>query len=102
VVAALSARQVPGDAQARHLGALLDEARPLNPDSEVDLLRAELATERGERVLARAILAPVLRHEPMNIDAWVALARASQDDPRTFELALRRARQLAPAVPPPP
>ena len=88
-------------ADAARVTTLLNDAGTLNPDRQVQLLRAALAVREGHSPAARAIVFGVLASEPQNIDAWVALARASQGDPQTFLLALRRARALAPVVPPP-
>ena len=65
------------------------------------MLRAEVAVRDGDSAAARAILAPVVAAEPMNVVAWGALARASAGDPRAFRLALERVRELAPPVPAP-
>lgn len=90
-----------GGAAAAHAASLLADAGTLNPDAQVKLLRAQLANREGHPAAARAIVLGVLAGEPQNIDAWVELARSSQGDPHTFALALRRARALAPLVPPP-
>lgn len=86
-------------AQARRAENLLDDARTLDPDRQVDVLRAEVDVRNGESGAARAILGPVVAAEPMNVVAWGALARAAAGDPRAFELALERVRELAPTVP---
>lgn len=88
-------------AQAAQVATLLSHAGTLNPDRQVQLLRAELVLREGHPPAARAIVLGVLSSEPQNIDAWAALARSSRGDPQTFRLALRRARALAPVVPPP-
>jgi len=88
-------------AQEDRADDLLSDAATLNPDRQIDLLRAQLLVREGRSTAARAILAHVLTEEPQNIDAWVALARSSQGDPQSFRLALARARALAPVVPPP-
>ncbi len=88
-------------AEAAQVTTLLSHAATLNPDRQVQLLRAELVLREGHPPAARAIVLGVLAREPQNIDAWAALARSSQGDPQSFRLALRRARALAPAVPPP-
>jgi hypothetical protein len=83
-----------------HATALLHAARFLNPDSEIDVLRSQLALRRGDAALAREIALQVTRREPRNVAGWLALGRASRDDPQTFLLALRRLRALAPPVTP--
>lgn len=95
-----SGRLTPAEAQQAR--SLLSRAGTLNPDRQVDLLRAQLEVREGDPAAARAILFRVLADEPLNINAWVALARASQGDPQSFRLALTRGRALAPIVPPAP
>ena len=85
-------------AQARHARALLNSAGTLNPDREVDILRAQLQLDQGNRAGARAILRRVVAAEPENLDAWVALARASVGDVREFFTAAIHVRELAPPV----
>jgi predicted Zn-dependent protease len=99
--AILGARGRLDSAQRAHVASLLSGAGSLNPDRQVDILRAQLDVREGHPAAARAILRGVVAQEPENIDAWVALARASAGDPQTFRLALTRARALAPLVPPP-
>lgn len=88
--------------QARHGAALLDAAGVLNPDSTVDVLRAQLDLYRGQRLPARSILERVVANEPENAVAWEWLARASVGDLHEFYVAAIRLRQLVPPVPPPP
>ncbi len=96
--AIVSAPGALGGAAAAQAASLLDHAGTLNPDRQVDLLRAELAARRGDLPGARAILVGVVHDEPQNIDAWAALARASAGDPAAFRLAVARVRALAPPV----
>jgi predicted Zn-dependent protease len=84
--------------QARRARALLRQAGRLNPDANVELLRAQLALRQGDARRARAIAASVTRSEPQNIQAWLAYGRASAHDPRGFALALRHLNELAPTV----
>jgi hypothetical protein len=82
---------------------LLDSAGTLNPDRDIDLLRAQAQTRAGESAAALATVAPVVRDEPQNIDAWVVLGLAAQrDDPRLASLAREKELELAPPVPPAP
>jgi hypothetical protein len=74
----------------------------LNPDREVDVLRAQLERDQGNLGGARAILDRVVLKEPDNLDAWIWLARSSVGDPKDFYTAAYRVRQLVPPVPPPP
>jgi len=89
-------------ADAAHVDDLLDGAGTLNPDSHVDVLRAELALHRRQLPAARALLDDVVAREPKAIEAWALLADALK---RTDPAAARRARaevlRLAPSVPGP-
>jgi hypothetical protein len=88
-------------AQARHAASLLDDARTLNPDAEVDVLRARVALGRGDLARARQILGGVVSAEPMNLDGWSWMVRASKGDPHDLLIAFSRVLQLVPRVPPP-
>jgi hypothetical protein len=86
----------PGAAQ---VSALVHGAKLLTPDPAVDLLSAQLAIRRGDRALARRIAEGVVRAEPMNVQAWLWLARASGDSPPSFLRALVHIKALEPRVP---
>jgi predicted Zn-dependent protease len=64
-------------AQARRADSLLDGASTLNPDRQVDVLRAQVATKLGLKQRAEQILRPVVRGEPDNIVAWFAVVQAA-------------------------
>jgi predicted Zn-dependent protease len=87
-------------AQARHAAKLLDDARTLNPDARVDVLRGQLALQQGDRDRAHRILSDVVAREPENLEASVSLARASRNAAE-FRGALAHVAQLVPRVPPP-
>jgi predicted Zn-dependent protease len=87
-------------AQARHAAKLLDDARTLNPDARVDVLRGQLALQQGNRDRAHRILSHVVAREPQNLEASVSLARASRTAAE-FRGALAHVAQLVPRVPPP-
>lgn len=84
--------------QAQHARSLLDTAGWLNPDSEVDLLRAKLDVEQECYAAARRVIYAVLRSEPENARAWLALGHASQGDPKAFFAAVLELRKLVPRV----
>jgi len=86
-------------AQRRQAAGLLHGAKLLNPDTEVDVLRAELELDTRNPAAARLILEHVVSEEPDNAVAWEWLARASVGDPRELFLATLRIRQLVPPVP---
>ena len=83
-------------AQALRADSLLRDAAFLNPDREVQLLRAQVALARGERRQARQLAAGVTGAEPLNAEAWVALARASGK--AGFFRALEHVAALVPPV----
>ena len=87
--------------QRRHAADLLSAAKVLNPDTQVDVLRAELALGQGDRAAARRILEQVVAKEPENAVAWEWLARASVGDLHEFFLAGIHLARLVPRVPPP-
>jgi Flp pilus assembly protein TadD len=92
----------PSARQSARAATLLSRAGTLNPDRSVDLLRAQLALQRGDRPQARRIIAGVLRDEPDNIDAWTRLAfTVGRADRPTFAQAVRQIHRLAPPVPAP-
>jgi predicted Zn-dependent protease len=87
--------------QARHANSLLSSAVVLNPDLQVDVLRARVALLTDDRASAKRILVSVVRREPMNLDAWYGLATSAQDG-ATVTMALAHIAQLEPRVRPAP
>ncbi len=88
--------------QARKASDLLDAAGFLNPDRQVEVLRAELRADQGDLSGARRILKGVVRTEPQNLAAWLALARSSAGDVTDFYAAAYAIHHLVPPVPPAP
>jgi predicted Zn-dependent protease len=84
--------------EANRATSLLHSARFLNPDTSIDLLLAQLAATRGDVREAERIMLKVVREEPMNAKAWLALASyAGQlSDTPTFVRAARALIRLAP------
>lgn len=99
--AILSANGRLTPAQARKAADLLRAAGFLNPDRQVDVLRAQLDLVRGNSAGARRILKRVVTTESSNLQAWIWLAKASVGDLRDFYAAAYRIRQLVPPVPQP-
>jgi hypothetical protein len=66
-------------AQARRANSLLSDAGTLNPDTQVDLLRAQVALGRDERREALKIIRRVNAREPDNIQGWLWLEHAAPD-----------------------
>jgi predicted Zn-dependent protease len=75
--ALLSAPRTLNATKRDRASALLAAAGTLNPDSQVDLLRGELALSEHARRRAAAIVEGVVRREPMNIRAWLLLAEVN-------------------------
>jgi hypothetical protein len=87
-----------GPGQARQASALLRSAAVLNPDSQVDLLKGQLAFRDGDRASAGRLFADVAKREPMNLMAWFWLAQAPENH-QAWLIALARVAQLEPQVP---
>jgi predicted Zn-dependent protease len=100
--ALLSAGTAIKRGDAARVSSLLDGASLLNPDRQVDVLRAQLERDQGDLPRARSILERVVASEPSNLLAWATLAEFSIGEPGAFRAAALRIRQLAPPVPPPP
>lgn len=75
----------------------LHAASFLNPDTQVDLLRAQVAIDRGERTQAESIVLGVVRKEPMNAQAWFLLATFPTNR-ATTDRALAEVARLVPRV----
>jgi hypothetical protein len=97
--AILSGKAALSPAQVVHVSRLIQDARVLNPATDPDLLRAQLMLETGDRPQARGIIDGVVRREPMNLEGWLWLARASSDSPPSFLRALEHINRVAPHVP---
>jgi predicted Zn-dependent protease len=66
------------------------------------LMEATLRMKGGDTAGARRVLEDVVHDEPDNGEAWLLLARATEDsDPARSDAAMERVRELAPPVPPP-
>jgi predicted Zn-dependent protease len=87
-------------AQARHADQLLHDAAALNPDRAIDVLRAQVALAGGNATRSRRILSGVVAGEPQDLDAWIALARASSGAVRQRQIALLHIIELAPPATP--
>lgn len=83
--------------QARQAGQLLDAAGTLNPDRQVNVTRAELALDLGQRARARRILEAVVRAEPDNLVAWFQITQISGN---SYALQARAFRQVLKLEPP--
>jgi hypothetical protein len=93
----LSSQDGVSDAQAAHAASLLNSAGTLNPDSQVDLLRGRAALAQNDRPRAVRIIEDVTRREPMNVEAWLALAETTRFLPE-IKLAVLRVAELDPRL----
>jgi len=84
--------------RAREATDLLNEAGTLNPDRQIELDRSKLLLERGQPAAARRDAQAVIRVEPQNILAWLALAYASGDDVPVLAGALHHVAELSPLI----
>ena len=80
--------------QSAHAASLLRSAGALNPDRQVDLVRAELDIRGSDSAAAKRILESVLRAEPDNLLGWDLLATISGSDTRTLLLAYKHIAEL--------
>jgi hypothetical protein len=83
--------------QAARADSLLNEAKVLNPDKTVEILRGELAARRGDNALADQYFLQVGREEPDNLDAWAWLGREAANKTE-LALAYIHLNMLAPPV----
>jgi predicted Zn-dependent protease len=97
LVGGLQGRQKLTAAQAAQARSLLASAAVLNPDQQVNVLRARVALLRKERPLAVEILNRVLSEEPDYLDAWYGLATSASSG-ATVNRAIAHINQLQPAI----
>jgi uncharacterized protein HemX len=87
-------------AQARAAEAQLADARTLNPDETLNILRAQVELRAGHDAKAAAIAKGIVRREPQNAGAWLALELMTlYSDPATYRQAQAHVRELLPPVP---
>jgi hypothetical protein len=86
--------------QAASAARLLRSAHTLNPDQSVVLLQAQLADRRGQFHRALRLAGSVADAEPMNAQAWYAVAQyaAAADDKPVERQSFFRLRALVPPV----
>lgn len=83
--------------QAARADSLLSDAGTLNPDTQVDLLRTQVALGAGERRKAFRIIQSVTAREPQNVLAWLYYERAAPNL-KTFYVGAYHILILAPRV----
>jgi predicted Zn-dependent protease len=97
IIASAASANGPSAAQASQERSLLRAAGTLNPDKQLDVLRGQLALLQGNNRSATRILEGVVAQEPLNVEAWVYLARAAFNVNRhEFGIAAQRIAQLDP------
>jgi len=92
----ISGHGAPSAQQAAHARSLLQAADTLNPDSQVELLRARLAFLEGDRTSATRSVLTVVGEEPENVRAWLLLAEVANDNKRLADRALINVVRLDP------
>lgn len=85
-------------AEAGRARSLLGAAAVLNPDSNVNLLQAQLDRDQGDFRAARRTLDQVVAREPDNAEAWYGLALSARGSPSTWARAVRNVLRLDPRV----
>lgn len=83
-------------ARIARASSLLSDAAELNPDRQVDLLRAELAADSGRRAQAQRLALTVAHAEPRNSQAWLLLS--SIGTPYQAAVAVQKLAKLAPTI----
>jgi Flp pilus assembly protein TadD len=90
----------PTASQTAQIEHWLDRAGTLNPDRNIDLLRAQAEVRAGQSAKALALMQRVVREEPRNADAWIVLGFAAQEQhPALARFAHAQVLELAPRVP---
>lgn len=86
-------------ADITELDRLLDRAGTLNPDRQVDVLRADALFARRDVAGARRLLVGVVGSEPDNLLGWQTIAIAfARIDPVLARRARANLRRLSPPV----
>jgi predicted Zn-dependent protease len=86
--------------EAQRASSLLSSAEKLNPDLTPDILRGELAFNQRRDATSVRILESVTQREPLNLEAWsaLALAAARTGDRATLTRAARNISALHPKL----
>jgi predicted Zn-dependent protease len=97
IVGGLNGQQKLTATEAAHARSLLSSASLLNPDQQVNVLRARVALLRNQRPLAVRILRGVVSSEPDNLAGWYGIATSASSG-ATVNRALAQIRRLEPVV----
>jgi hypothetical protein len=98
----VSGSERPTASQIARADELRRAAERATPGQRAAMMEATLRLKAADRAGAQRVLERTVREEPDNAEAWLLLARATEDrDPALSERAMARVRALAPDVPPP-
>ena len=86
--------------QARDARAKLDQAAWLNPDQEVNFLRAQVAARDGHKQRALTIARGLAHREPQNVNAWLLVSILVRPGSLPYRQAEAQLRRLVPPAPP--
>jgi predicted Zn-dependent protease len=90
----------PTPAQTAQIERWLDTAATLDPDRNIDLLRAQAEVRAGQSDKALVLMKRVVADEPRNADAWIVFGFAAQSQsPALARMAHAELLKLAPPVP---
>jgi hypothetical protein len=99
VNALLNAHDHLTPAQAQAATATLNQARVLDPDEDLNILRAQVKFHSGDVAGAVRVARGVVSDEPRYADGWLVLEVLSDRiDPALNRLAQARLAELVPAV----
>jgi predicted Zn-dependent protease len=74
----------------------LDSAATLNPDSTVDIVRAQALIKAGRARAAERLMESLTQREPLNLEAWIWLGGAALGDPAVAREAITHINALDP------
>jgi hypothetical protein len=97
IVGGLNGQQKLTAAEAAQARSLLSSAALLNPDQQINVLRARVALLRAQRPLAVRILRGVVSSEPDNLAAWYGIATSASSS-ATVNAAIAQIRRLEPVI----
>jgi Flp pilus assembly protein TadD len=90
----------PTPAQTAQIERWLDTAATLDPDRNIDLLRAQAEVRAAQSDKALVLMKRVVADEPRNADAWIVFGFAAQSQsPALARMAHAELLKLAPPVP---
>jgi hypothetical protein len=90
----------PTAAQTADVEHALDRAGTLNPDRDIDLLRAQAEVRAHQSARGLALARRVVRDEPRNVNAWIVFGFAARAQSSALaNLANAQILKLAPRVP---